>query len=112
MNPPEDTCFTCGGTAEAISMATISFVANADIQHWTAVTFIGTNLRQNDFWIIASRPNTEHLRSMGTGNDPPFSMVVHTAYADVTPLGVIHWPGNRGLLQLKMIAVQPSTTHA
>jgi hypothetical protein len=104
-DPPEDTYFYMrvwnrGG--DTASPATINFVANTPVSLANTglrVTFIGTNLRQNDFWIIAARPETPNifvpweLGEIATNGRSP-----HGVRRWIAPLGIIHWPGNQGPL--------------
>ena len=53
------------------------------------VTFTGTNLRKNDFWITAARPETPNVLvpwELSNGRAP------HGVRHWIAPLGVIHWP--------------------
>src|SRR5262249_41379223 len=52
--------------------------------------FTGNNLRSNDFWISAVRPETPDEVvpwELGTGRAP------HGVRHWIAPLGIIHWPG-------------------
>ena len=105
-DPPEDTYFYMrvwnrGG--DTASPATINFVANTPVTLTNTglrVTFSGTNLRQNDFWIIAARPETPNVfvpweLGEGTGRSP------HGVRRWIAPLGIIHWPGGGGPLAVE-----------
>ena len=69
------------------------------------VTFAGTNLRNNDFWIIAARPETPNVFvpwELSNGRSP------HGVRRWIAPLGIIHWPRQAERLRLTMIVVRRS----
>lgn len=95
-DPPEDVYFYMrvwnrGG--DTASPAAINFVPNTPVslaRTGLQVTFTGTNLRQNDFWIIAARPETPNIFvpwELSDGRAP------HGVRRWIAPLGIIHWPG-------------------
>lgn len=62
------------------------------------VTFTGANLRRNDFWIIAARPETPDVVvpwELSSGRPP------HGVRRWIAPLGIIHWPGANGPLAVE-----------
>src|SRR5713226_4846189 len=79
--------------ADTTSPAAIGFVPGTAVslaKTGLKVTFSGTNLRKNDFWIIAVRPETPDAVvpwELSTGRAP------HGVRRWIAPLGVIHWPG-------------------
>ena len=94
--PPEDTYFymrVWNRGADTASPARINFIPGAPIslaKTGLQVTFTGANLRKNDFWIIAVRPETPNAVvpwELSTGRAP------HGVRRWIAPLGIIHWPG-------------------
>jgi len=95
-DPPEDVYFYMrvwnrgGDTASPVA---INFVPNAPVSLANTglqVTFAGTNLRHNDYWIIAARPETPNIFvpwELSNGRAP------HGVRHWIAPLGIIHWPG-------------------
>jgi hypothetical protein len=79
--------------ADTISPAAIGFVPGTPVslaKTGLQVTFSGTNLRKNDFWIVAVRPETPNAVvpwELSVGRAP------HGLRRWIAPLGVIHWPG-------------------
>jgi len=101
--PPEDTYFylrVWNRGDDTASTATIPFVAGTPVQLQRTglqVTFAGTNLRNNDFWIIAARPDTPNTVvpwELMTGRRP------HGVRRWIAPLGMIRWPGNGANAQI------------
>jgi hypothetical protein len=95
-DPPEDVYFymrVWNRGADTTSPARIGFVPGTPIslaRTGLQVTFTGTNLLPNDFWIIAARPETPNVFvpwELSTGRGP------HGVRRWIAPLGVIHWPG-------------------
>jgi hypothetical protein len=95
-DPPEDTYFymrVWNRGADTQSPAAINFVAGTPIslaKIGLQVTFNGTNLRKNDYWIIAVRPETPKTFvpwELSAGRPP------HGVRRWIAPLGMIHWPG-------------------
>lgn len=92
---PEDVYFymrVWNRGADTTSPAKIGFVPGTPISlagTGLQVTFTGTNLRPNDFWIIAARPETPNVFvpwELSIGRPP------HGVRRWIAPLGVIHWP--------------------
>lgn len=100
--PPEDVYFymrVWNRGADTTSPAAINFgaapvsLAKTGLQ----VTFSGTNLRKNDFWIIAVRPETPDAVvpwELSAGRAP------HGVRRWIAPLGVIHWPGGGAAVEV------------
>jgi hypothetical protein len=95
-DPPEDVYFymrVWNRGADTTSPAAIGFVPNTPAsltKTGLQVTFSGTNLRKNDFWIIAVRPETPAAVvpwELSSGRAP------HGVRRWIAPLGIIHWPG-------------------
>lgn len=102
--PPEDQYFYMrvwnrGG--DATSPAAITFVPGTPVslaKTGIEVTFAGTNLRTNDFWIIAARPETPNVFvpwQLSNGRSP------HGVRRWIAPLGIIHWPAGGGPLAVE-----------
>jgi len=92
--PPEDVYFymrVWNRGADTTSLP-IGFVPGTPVslaKTGLQVTFSGTNLRKNDFWIIAARPETPDAVvpwELSSGRPP------HGVRRWIAPLGVIHWP--------------------
>jgi Family of unknown function (DUF6519) len=103
-DPPEDVYFYMrvwnrGG--DTASPAAINFVPGTPVSLGNTglqVTFTGTNLRQNDYWIIAARPETPNVFvpwELSDGRSP------HGVRRWIAPLGIIHWPGGAGPLAVE-----------
>jgi hypothetical protein len=95
-DPPDDGYFymrVWNRGADTTSPAAIGFVPDAPVslaKTGLQVTFSGTNLRKNDFWIIAVRPETPNAVvpwKLSAGR------AAHGVRRWIAPLGVIHWPG-------------------
>jgi Family of unknown function (DUF6519) len=94
-DPPEDVYFYMrvwnrGGDLQ--SPAVIPFAAAPVPLPGTGlqITFAGANLRRNDYWIIAVRPETPEAVvpwELSVGRRP------HGVRRWLAPLGVVHWPG-------------------
>ncbi len=93
-DPPEEVYFYMrvwnrGG--DTASPAAINFVPGTPVslaKTGIQVTFAGTNLRTNDFWIIAARPETPNVFvpwELSHGRSP------HGIRRWIAPLGIIHW---------------------
>lgn len=98
-DPPEDEylymrVWNRGGDTQ--SPPAINFVPGTPVslaKTGIQVTFSGTNLRKNDFWIIAARPETPNVFvpwELERGRPP------HGVRRWIAPLGIIRWPGPRG----------------
>lgn len=94
--PPEDEYFymrVWNRGADMSSAPSINFVPGTPVplaKTGLQVTFKGTNLRTNDFWIIAVRPETPKTFvpwELFTGRAP------HGVHRWIAPLGLIHWAG-------------------
>ena len=103
-DPPEDEflymrVWNRGG--DTASPAAINFVPGTPIslaKTGIQVTFAGPNLRKNDFWIIAARPETPNVFvpwELSDGRSP------HGVRRWIAPLGVIRWPGGAGPLTVE-----------
>ncbi len=103
-DPPEDQYFYMrvwnrGG--DTASPPAINFVPNTPValtKTGIQVTFAGANLRKNDFWIIAARPETPNVFvpwELESGRAP------HGVRRWIAPLGIIHWPGGGGSLTVE-----------
>jgi hypothetical protein len=101
--PPEDEYFYMrvwnrGG--DTASPPAIAFVPGTPVpltKTGIQVTFAGANLRKNDFWIIAARPETPNRFvpwELESGRAP------HGVRRWIAPLGIIHWPGGGGTFQV------------
>ena len=101
--PPEDEYFYMrvwnrGG--DTSSPAKIAFVPGTPVslaKTGLQVTFSGANLRTNDFWIIAVRPETPNVVvpwELFKGRAP------HGVRHWIAPLGVIHWPGGGAAVEV------------
>lgn len=83
------------------SPAAINFLPNNPVPLTNTglqVTFSGANLRRNDFWIIAARPETPDVVvpwELSSGRHP------HGVRRWIAPLGIIHWPGGNGPLAVE-----------
>ena len=69
------------------------YYAGLSGEDWSSSYFHGTNLRKNDFWIIAARPETPNVFvpwELSTGRAP------HGVRRWIAPLGIIHWPRPNG----------------
>ena len=93
-NPPDDGYFymrVWSRGADTQSAAAINFVAGTPVplaKTGLQVTFTGTNLRNNDFWIIAVRPETPNAVvpwELSSGRPP------HGVRRWIAPLGIIQW---------------------
>ncbi|PYS67640.1 MAG: hypothetical protein DMF69_22440 [Acidobacteria bacterium] len=102
-DPPDDGYFYMrvwnrGGDTQ--SPAAINFVPGTPVslaKTGLQVTFSGANLRRNDFWIIAARPETPNTVvpwELSTGRAP------HGVRRWIAPLGMIHWPGGDNELEV------------
>ncbi len=82
--------------ADTQSNASINFVPGTPVplaKTGLQVTFDGSNLRKNDYWIIAARPETPNVVvpwELSAGRRP------HGVRRWIAPLGMIHWPGGQG----------------
>jgi hypothetical protein len=103
-DPPEDVYFymrVWNRGADTTSPATIGFVPGTPVsleKTGLKVTFSGPNLRKNDFWIIAVRPETPDAVvpwELSTGRAP------HGMRRWLAPLGVIHWPGGGAPVEVR-----------
>jgi uncharacterized protein DUF6519 len=101
--PPEDEYFymrVWNRGADTTSPATINFVPGTAVllaKTGLQVTFTGTNLRKNDYWVIAVRPETPNAVvpwELSTARRP------HGVRRWIAPLGVIHWPGAGGAVEV------------
>lgn len=101
-DPPEDEYFylrVWNRGADTTSPAAINFVPGTPVglaKTGLQVTFTGTNLRKDDFWIIAVRPETPNTFvpwELSAGRPP------HGVRHWLAPLGVIHWTG-AGVLEV------------
>lgn len=95
-DPPDDGYFymrVWNRGADTQSPSAINFIAGTPVslaKTGIQVTFNGTQLRKNDFWIIAARPETPNTFvpwELSTGRPP------HGVRRWLAPLGMIHWPG-------------------
>ena len=95
-DPPEDVYFymrVWNRGADTESPANINFVAGTPValaKTGLQVTFTGTQLRKNDYWIVAVRPETPNTFvpwELTVGRPP------HGVRRWIAPLGMIHWPG-------------------
>jgi uncharacterized protein DUF6519 len=95
-DPPEDEYFYMrvwnrGGDTQ--SPPAIGFAPGTPVslaRTGLQVTFTGANLRKNDFWIIAARPETPNVFvpwELSDGRRP------HGVRRWIAPLGIIHWTG-------------------
>ena len=93
-DPPDDGYFymrVWNRGADTQSAAAINFVAGTPVslaKTGLQVTFTGTNLRKNDFWIIAVRPETPNAVvpwELSSGRPP------HGVRRWIAPLGIIQW---------------------
>jgi hypothetical protein len=100
---PEDTYFymrVWNRGAETASPARINFVPGVAVplaMTGLQVTFNGANLRPQDFWIIAARPETPNRLvpwEFSAGRTP------HGVRRWIAPLGVIHWPGGAAAVEV------------
>ena len=103
-DPPEDVYFymrVWNRGADTTSPAAIGFVPNAPVslaRTGLQITFSGTHLRKNDFWIIAVRPETPDAVvpwELSTGRAP------HGMRRWIAPLGLIHWPGDGAPVEVR-----------
>ncbi|HEY6805613.1 MAG TPA: DUF6519 domain-containing protein [Pyrinomonadaceae bacterium] len=94
-DPPDDTYFymrVWNRGADTQSNAAINFVPGTPValaKTGLQVTFAGANLRRNDYWIIAVRPETPKTFvpwELSEGRPP------HGVRRWIAPLGMIHWP--------------------
>jgi hypothetical protein len=94
--PPEDVYYylrVWNRGADLTSNAVLNFTPNVPVKLQKTglqVTFSGAQLRKNDFWIIAARPETPDRFvpwELSAGRAP------HGVRRWLAPLGVIHWPG-------------------
>jgi hypothetical protein len=101
-DPPEDIYFymrVWNRGADTTSLP-IGFVPGTPVslaKTGLQVTFSGTNLRKNDFWIIAVRPETPNAVvpwELSAGRPP------HGVRRWIAPLGVIHWPGGGAAVEV------------
>jgi hypothetical protein len=102
-DPPEDVYFymrVWNRGADTTSPAAMGFVPGTPVslaKTGLQVTFSGTNLRKNDFWIIAVRPETPNAFvpwELSAGRAP------HGVRRWIAPLGVIHWPGGGAAVEV------------
>jgi hypothetical protein len=102
-NPPEDVYFYMrlwNRGDDTTSLAAIGFVPGTPVslaKTGLQVTFSGTNLRKNDFWIIAVRPETPDAVvpwELSSGRAP------HGVRRWIAPLGIIHWPGGGATVEV------------
>ncbi len=100
-DPPEDEYFYMrvwnrgGDTASPARINYVPGTAIALAKTGIQVTFAGTNLRKNDYWIIAARPETPNVFvpwELSNGRSP------HGVRRWIAPLGIILWPGGGGPL--------------
>ncbi len=102
-DPPEDEYFymrVWNRGADTQSPSSIPFVPGTPVplaKTGLQVTFAGANLRKNDYWIIAARPETPNVVvpwELSAGRRP------HGVRRWIAPLGMIHWPGGEGAVQV------------
>jgi len=101
-DPPEDVYFymRVWNRGADITSLPISFVPGTPVslaKTGLQVTFSGTNLRKNDFWIIAARPETPDAVvpwELGSGRAP------HGVRRWMAPLGILHWPGGGAAVEV------------
>jgi len=94
-DPPEDVFFYMrvwnrGGDTQSPAVLPFAGAAVPLLGTGLQITFAGANLRRNDYWIIAVRPETPDAVvpwELSAGREP------HGVRRWLAPLGIVRWPG-------------------